>query len=26
MSELESSENLIGDNKINIHAFADVSP
>ena len=26
MSELEHSENLIGDNKINIHAFADVSP
>ena len=26
MSELESSENLIGDNKVNIHDFADVSP
>ena len=26
MSELEHSENLIGDNQINIHAFADVSP
>ena len=26
MSELESSESLIGDNKVNIHDFADVSP
>ncbi len=26
MSGLESSENLIGDNKVNIHAFANVSP
>ena len=26
MSELESSENLIGENKVNIHDFADVSP
>jgi NDP-sugar pyrophosphorylase family protein len=26
MIELEHSANLIGDNKINIHAFADVSP
>jgi UDP-N-acetylglucosamine acyltransferase len=26
MSELQSSESLIGDNKVNIHAFADVSP
>ncbi len=26
MSELESSENLIRDNKVNIHDFADVSP
>ena len=26
MSELENSENLIGDKKVNIHAFADVSP
>ena len=25
MSELESSENLIGDNKVNIHHFEDVS-
>ncbi len=26
MSERESSENLFGDNKVNIHNFADVSP
>ena len=26
MSELESSANLIGENKVNIHDFADVSP
>jgi len=26
MSELQSFENLIGDNKVNIHDFADVSP
>ena len=26
MSELQSSENLIRDNKVNIHDFADVSP
>ena len=26
MSELESSESLIGDKKVNIHPFADVSP
>ena len=26
MSELESSKNLIGDHKVNIHDFADVSP
>ncbi len=26
MSELESSESLLGDNKVNIHDFADVSP
>ena len=26
MSELESCEKSIGDNKVNIHAFADVSP
>ena len=26
MSELQSSESLIADNKINIHEFADVSP
>tara|TARA_Y100001968_G_scaffold18072_1_gene14248 strand:- start:530 stop:1387 length:858 start_codon:yes stop_codon:yes gene_type:complete len=26
MSDLESFDNLIGDNKVNIHEFADVSP
>ncbi len=26
MSEREFSESLVGDNKVNIHAFADVSP
>ena len=26
MSELESSESFMGDNKVSIHAFADVSP
>ena len=26
MNELQSSESLIADNKINIHKFADVSP
>ena len=26
MSALESSKNLIGENKVNIHAYADVSP
>ena len=25
-SEIEFSEKLIGDNKVNIHSFADVSP
>ena len=26
MSELQSSESLIAENKVNIHDFADVSP
>ena len=26
MSDLEPSENLIGDSKVNVHDFADVSP
>ena len=26
MSEFQSSNNVIGDNKVNIHDFADVSP
>ena len=26
MSERQSSESLIADNKVNIHEFADVSP